>query len=365
MNTVLTNTGTRARFASVDSLSGLTVAAMLLVNDAGDGDHVHPWLEHAAWNGSTPADFIFPFFLFIVGVSISLSLDAQLTRSGTRGSLARKILSRGARIIAVGLVLAAVKWWLVPGTHGYRPMGVLQRIGFCYTAGALLALYVRDVRLHWLLFTAVLLGYWALLASGGPLLPGANLADQIDSAILGSHAYLYDVVTRQGRDPEGLLSTLPAVATVILGMQAGGWLRAGLTGRLLWVGVAALGVAALWAPVFPINKQLWTSSFVLWTGGAALVALTFAHWVFDIRGWPAVGRSLGINAITAYAASWVTICALAGSALKPALYQTLFAGPLGPPLPPWIPSLAFALAITALFWIAISVLTRRGWRLTI
>jgi predicted acyltransferase len=346
-------------------MRGLTVAAMLIVNDAGDWDHVHPWLEHSQWNGCTPADYIFPFFLFIVGVSIGPSLDAQLTRGEPTRVVARKIAWRGLRIVLLGLALAVLAWMLIPGARAYRPMGVLQRIGVCYTAGGLLALYLRDPRIQWGLFAAILLGYWLLLWSSGPLLPGLNLADRIDSAVLGSHAYLYDAVTRQGRDPEGLLSTLPAIATVILGIRVASWLRAGGTLALVWGGAASLVLGAVWATQFPINKQLWTSSFVLWTGGAGMLLLAIAHHAFDVWQWPPVGRSLGVNAISAYAGSWIAICLLEGSGLMRPLYRAAFANTLGSPLPAWVPSLAFALAFTGVFWILVSLLTRRGWRLTI
>ena len=346
-------------------MRGLTVAAMLVVNDAGDWDHVHPWLEHSAWNGCTFADYIFPFFLFIVGVSITLALDVQLARGGSPRVIARKIVWRGARIVLLGLALAAFEWWVVPSAHAYRPMGVLQRIGVCYTAGGLIALYVRDARIQWAFVAIVLLGYWAALSAYGPLLPGANLADHVDSAILGQHAYIYDPATGQGRDPEGLLSTLPAIVTVILGIRAGDWLRLQRMRPLLQFGVVSMVVAAVWVVVFPINKQLWTSTFVLWTGGVATLTLAFAHKGFDIWGWPPFGRSLGINAITAYAGAWVAVCILEGTGAMRPLYNSVFVASFGPPLPAWVPSLVFAVAFTAVFWLTIRLLTRKGWRITI
>lgn len=344
---------------------------MLIVNDAGDWDHVHPWLEHSPWNGCTFADYIFPFFLFLVGVSITLTVDTLLSRGVSPRAIARKVVLRGIRIVLLGLLLAAVSWLTISAGHAYRPMGVLQRIGICYTAAGLIALFVRDARLQWALIAVVLLGYWALLShwvplnAFGPLLPGANLADHIDSAILGQHAYLYDTASGQGRDPEGFLSTLPAIVTVILGMRAGHWLRIQRRWALLWMGVALMVVGALWALVFPINKQLWTSSFVLWTGGAGMLMLAIAHQGFDTWRWPPIGRSLGINAITAYAGAWVGICLLEGTGAMRPLYTSVFAAVFGPPLSPWVPSLMFAVAFTAFFWGLIGWMTRRGWRITI
>ena len=354
----------RPRFASVDAMRGLTVAAMLVVNDPGDWDHVYPWLDHSEWNGCTLADYVFPFFLFLVGVSISLSIEGQLARGDARQTLASKAIGRGLRIVALGLALAALSWWLIPNGHTYRPMGVLQRIGICYIAGALVALYVRHALAQWALFACIVLGYWALMGFA-PLLPGVNLADRLDSIVLGTHAYLYDLASQQGRDPEGLLSTVPSIATVLLGMRAGHWLRAGQVVNLLWAGLVSLALGAAWSLIFPINKQLWTSSFVLWTGGAALLGLTLAHRLFDVWHWPPIGRSLGVNAITAYAASWAAVCILLGTGAMRPLYEGVFLSIFGTSVPGWIPSLAFALAFTAVFWLAVYAMTRRGWRITI
>ena len=352
------------RLASVDALRGLTVAAMLFVNDPGDWSAVPAWLEHAAWNGCTFADYVFPFFLFIVGVSLALSRAAPRPHAG-RAAARDAILRRSLRLVALGLALAALEWALIRDGHAYRPLGVLQRIGICYGAAGLVTLYLRSARAQWLLLAALLLGYALLLAVDGPLLPGLNIADRLDSALLGAHAYSYDAATGSGRDPEGVLSTLPCVATVLLGVRAGDWLRAGRTAALVAAGLAALALGAAWARVLPLNKQLWTSSYVLWTGGAALLALAAAHVLVDVRGWPALGRSLGVNAITAYAGSWAMVCLLAGLGLADPLYHYLFARPLGPPLPPWVASLGYACAFTALWWLAMAWAERRGWRVTI
>jgi predicted acyltransferase len=352
------------RLSSVDALRGLTVAAMLLVNDAGDWDHVHPWLEHSAWHGCTPADFVFPFFLFIVGVSITLSLAPQLEAGADPAGFARKVAWRGLRIVLLGMALSATAWWSFGQAHAYRPMGVLQRIGVCFAVGGWVAIYLRSAAAQWALAAAVLLGYWALLAATGPFEPGVNLADHIDSGLLGAHAYLYDAASGQGRDPEGLLSSVPALATVILGMRAGAWLRAGRMRALVAAGVLAMLVGGAWSLVFPLNKQLWSSSFVLWTGGLAMLALALAHALVDRRGWPALGRSFGHNAIAAYALSWLATCALEGSGAMRPLYAHAFAAPLAG-ADPWLPSLAFALAFTGLFWLLMIGFARRGWRVTI
>jgi len=342
----------RARLASVDALRGLTVAAMLLVNDPGDWGHVFAPLEHAAWHGCTPTDLIFPLFLFIVGVSITLA--GPIT--------SRAIAWRALRIVALGLLLNAVAHWTM-GTREFRPMGVLQRIGICYGCAGLLALHTRS-RTQWLLFAASLIGYGALLALGGPLTKADNLASRIDTALLGRFAYEFDAASGLGHDPEGLLATLPAIATTLLGVRAGIWLR-DRSARTLWfAAAAALLLGAAWAVWQPLNKQLWTPSFVLWSGGWALAALAFAHGLIDRLGAPPFGRALGVNAIAAYAGAWLTTCALEGLHWGTPLYLHGFAW-LTPWLGPAGASLAYALVFTGFWWALMRVLAQRGVRIRI
>ena len=355
---------TSSRLDSVDALRGLTVAAMLVVNDAGDWHHVHPWLEHAEWHGVTPPDYVFPFFLFIVGVSIALALVPQLERGADRAQLQRKVLWRALRIVLLGLALEAVGQLAFHPSRGFRFFGVLQRIGLCYAAVGVLTLQVRSARVQWGWIAGLLLGYWALLALGGPLTLWDNLHDRIDTALLGRHAYMFDAATGRAHDPEGPLGTLPSIATTLLGLRAGAWLRSRNTRTLLRAGLAMVAAGALWSLVLPLNKNLWTSSFVLWMGGWATLMLLAAHWAVDRHGWPALGRSMGVNAITAYAASWVAICILEGSGVMRPLYATLFARPLAG-FEPWVPSAAFALAFTAVFWALMRWFYQRGWRITI
>lgn len=348
-------------------MRGLTVAAMLLVNDAGDWSHVYPWLEHAEWHGCTPADFIFPIFLLIVGVSIELSLGRRLdagVEPAARGALVRTVLLRGARIVLLGLALHAVAALLLHG-RGFRLFGVLQRTGICFAAAGLIAIHLRGARAQWAILVAVLLGYWALLAAGGSLQPALNLADRVDTTLLGRLAYQYDPATGLAHDPEGILGTLPALATVVLGMRAGAWVRAGQAKTLAIAGAAAMALGGAWSLALPLNKQLWTSSFVLWTGGFGMLAIALAHRLIDVRGWPAPGRAMGVNAIAAYAGSWIATCLLEGSGIMAPLYRHVFAGPLVPLLGPTAASLAFAGSFTAVFWLAAAYADKRGWRITI
>jgi predicted acyltransferase len=352
------------RINSIDALRGLTVAAMLLVNDAGDWGHIYPWLEHSDWNGCTPADFIFPFFMLIVGVSISLAISPKIDAGAATGPLTRAVLLRGLRIVLLGVALHFIASLLLHGRE-FRLLGVLQRIGICFSLAGMLAIYVRSARAQWSIFGLILIGYWALMAFSGPLTPHANLADRIDTALLGSLAYLFDPATGLAQDPEGILSTLPALATVVLGMRAGAWLRTGKVRRLVVAGMTAIVAGGIWSLAFPLNKQLWTSSFVLWTGGFGMLAIALAHHLIDRHGWPAIGRSLGVNAIAAYAGAWLTTCLLNGSGIMQPLYAFAFDRPLTPLFGPFAPSFAFALAFTAVFWVLMGIFQKRGWRITI
>ena len=350
-------TSTR-RLASVDALRGLTVTAMLLVNTPGDWGHVYAPLLHSEWHGCTPTDLVFPFFLFIVGVSIALGVVPRAD-AGDRGILQRAVAWRAARIVGLGIVLHLVAWWLLDTDH-FRPWGVLQRIGLCFAVAGLLALHTRE-RVQWLCLAALLFGYWGLLAGTGGFEPWTNLASRIDTAMLGPHAYLFDPATGRGHDPEGLLSTLPAIATTLLGLRAGDWLRHGHVRRLFLAGVTVLALGALWSQVLPFNKNLWTSSYVLWTGGWAMLALAACHALVDVRGWPALGRSFGVNAIAAYAGSALMVIVFVALGWWEPIYRIGFSGWMTPRFGPTLPSLAFALTFVALWWGIARWMDRRGW----
>ncbi|HEY1141185.1 MAG TPA: heparan-alpha-glucosaminide N-acetyltransferase domain-containing protein [Lysobacter sp.] len=337
-----------SRYASVDALRGLTVAAMLLVNNPGDWSHVYAPLLHAPWHGITPTDLIFPLFLFVVGVSIALALTPRVERGELRPPLAKAVLVRASRIIGLGLLLHLCAWWAFDLPH-YRPMGVLQRIGLCYAAAGLLAIYARQPT-RWALVAVLLLGYAVLLISGGSLEPFENSASRIDFAMLGEHVYQLDPATGRGHDPEGLASTLGALATTLIGLEAGRWLREGRVWRL-WIGAVVMLIAGqLWSLALPLNKNLWTPSYVLWTAGAATVLMALAHWLVDLRGLPAWGRTFGVNAISAYAGSALLLYALAAVGWLEPIYQRGFAGWMTPRLGPYVPSLAYALVFVALWW---------------
>src|ERR1700683_1480528 len=274
------------RLTSLDLFRGITMAAMVLVNNPGN-DHPYWPLDHAAWNGWTPTDLIFPFFLFIVGVSLVFSSESRLRRGDSKNVLLLHAFRRGVIIFAIGLALN----WLVDLllSRGVRIPGVLQRIGICYFAASILYLYVRPRTRAWIV-AALLIGYWILMrfvpvpGFGGPgpdiafLHPDANLGAYLDRKFLihlwGSSSRLYEIT----RDPEGLLSTLPAIATALLGVFTGEWLRSDRSPKNKALGMLVFGVIGLilgktWGIWFPINKKLWTSSFVLFTAVLSLVCL--------------------------------------------------------------------------------------------
>jgi predicted acyltransferase len=308
---------------SLDVFRGLTIAAMILVNDPGSWSHIYAPLEHAEWNGWTPTDLIFPFFLFIAGVSMTLSFSSRAARGVTRGRLALHVARRSALIFAIGLFLNGFPFFDIPTI---RIMGVLQRIALCYLAAGLLYLATcrpeatADGKMRVRpsigaiagVALVLLAGYWALMTfvpvpghGAGHLGKDDNLGAYIDRALMGNHLWSESKTW----DPEGILSTLPAIATALIGILSGQWLRSERRGARKVLGLAITGAVFVLAgrllhPYFPINKNLWTSTFVLFTGGFAMLLLAVCYWVVDLRGWKkwaAPFLVFGMNAILAYA----------------------------------------------------------------
>ena len=290
--------GPAPRLVSVDVLRGLTVAAMVLVNNPGSWRHVYWPLRHAEWDGFTPTDMIFPFFLFIVGVSIPLALGTRLEHGG-RGLVSR-VLRRSAAIFALGLLLHALPFFHLATL---RIPGVLQRIAVCYLLAALLVVLTGGAagwRVQAGVAGALLVGYWLLMTrvappggAAGDLSPAGNLAGYVDRLVLGPHIWQVS----RFYDPEGVLSTLPAVATTLLGVLAGHWIRGDRPGRRVAAGLAIGGLAAtgagwLWGLTFPINKSLWTSSYALFMAGLAALALAACYWGIEVRGRRALDAAL-------------------------------------------------------------------------
>ena len=364
------------RLVSLDALRGLAVAGMILVTDPGAYNVTYPLLQHAEWNGATIADMIFPAFLFAVGVAITLSFASRIRRGFNRARLARHVLVRSVVIFVIGL---AVNGFPDYNLHTIRIPGILQRIALCYLCGALLYLAVSrmgkentSARKSWKIAGAIvviLAGYWALLKLAP--VPGfgpdrldslGNMGAYIDRSLIGTrHMWPYGTTPGYGvtYDPEGLLSTLPAIATVLIGVLAGEWLRSAHGRSRKAVILAAAGAALTLAgwlldPLLPINKKLWTSTFVLFSGGVCLLVFSALYFVLDIRRWrwwapPAL--VFGANAILAFALSSVVtvltnrihVTAQNGTALT--LHQSLYRECFATWLQPLHASLAYAIAI--------------------
>jgi predicted acyltransferase len=357
-----------ARLVSLDAFRGLTIAAMILVNNPGSWSYVYAPLRHAEWHGWTPTDLIFPYFLFIVGVAIPFSFCRRLAEGADRRQLFRHVARRAAILIGLGLLMRAVPDF---DFGQMRWPGVLQRIGLVYLAAAGLYLGVGP-RSRWIWTGALLLGYWALLSwvpvpgyGAGDLSPDGNLGAYLDRLLMGGHLY-------QGTwDPEGLLSSLPAVATSLLGIFVGEWLLSDRNGGVLTRGLLLAGagltvVGLAWGFVFPVNKSLWTSSYVVFTAGTAMLCLGALFWAVDVRRWrgPWLAPMVvyGMNAIAVFVLSGFMTKAMVrvhvdgadGTNLYNWIYETLFrswAGSVNG-------SLAFAMAYVAV-WLGLMALLHR------
>ncbi len=311
------------RLLSLDILRGLTVAFMILVNSSGPG--AWPQLHHAAWNGLTATDLVFPTFLFVVGISIVFATEARLRRGDARTGLLRHALRRAVLLVLLGIVVNTFPFVHLPYVRFY---GVLQRIAVCYLAVALLYLWDRRIWTKGLLLVCLLAGYWMLLRwvpVPGAGLPGRNVPflDQnqnivawLDRQLLPGHLY-EDAPLHDARDPEGLLSDLPAIGTTLAGLLAGLWLLGSRSTQKKTMGLfaaaaASLAAGYLWSLWFPLNKKLWTSSYVLVAAGWSLAVLALVYWAIEQRGWgrKGLGKALawpclvfGSNAIVAYTLS--------------------------------------------------------------
>ena len=359
------------RLLSLDAFRGLTVAAMILVNNPGDWGHIYAPLEHAVWHGCTPTDLVFPFFLFIVGVSITFSLGDLPQQPEQHCTAVRKILIRGLKLFALGLFLNLFPRF-DPTT--VRILGVLQRIALVYVICSIIFLKTTPRQQAWI-FAGLLVAY-ALLVTVVPvpgvgaanLEPETNLGAWMDRLILGE-AHLWKAV--QGLwDPEGLFSTIPAISTGLSGIQAGHLLRRRgnapkRTVRLVAAGLALVVVGLVWNLWFPINKSLWTSSYVCYTSGLALLLLALFYWVIDVRGhrrWARPLEAFGINAITVFFLSGLiprilNLVKIGDVGAQNWLYQNAIAPAFSDP---YLASLAGALVCVGIFWAAMAWMYRQG-----
>ena len=369
----------RERLVALDVFRGMTVAGMLLVNNPGTWAAIYPPLEHAEWNGWTPTDVIFPFFLFIAGITTHLSLSSRRAQGADDAAIRRQVLRRGALIVLFGLLLSVFPFYQLDRWQHIRIPGVLQRIGVAYTCAALLTMR-GTLKQQVLILVALLYGYWFAMTLlpvpgayggiGANLLgaPSRTLAAWVDRALLGGHLW----VNSRTWDPEGPLSTIPAIGTSMLGVFAGRWIGSDrpLADRLNGLFAAgAIGMMAglMWHWSFPINKSLWTSSYVVFTAGMACVSIATISWVIDERHVTWGTRPLviyGVNPIVAFVGSgamarliysvWMVDVQGKPTPVQTVVYEHLFHSWLEPRNA----SLAFAITFV-LFWYAV---LRALWR---
>jgi predicted acyltransferase len=359
------------RLVSLDVFRGITIAAMVLVNNPGSWSYIYWPLAHAEWHGWTPTDLVFPFFLFIVGVAIPLAFGRRIETGKSKRDLYLKIARRTLIIFALGIFLAGFPYF---DFATIRIPGVLQRIAVCYFVASIIFLNT-SIRTQLLITAALLVAYWLLMTrlsapgfATGDLSKEGSIASFIDRSIFGAHIW------KQGKvfDPEGLLSTIPAIATTLMGVLAGQWQRfrkseyERVAGWFV-AGFVCMVIGWAWNPFFPMNKSLWTSSYVLFTGGLALQFLALCYWLVDIKkyriwAWPFV--VFGVNALVLFVASGIVARLLglikvpsdSGSiSLQSWVFRNLFLSWL----PPYRASLAYAV-VFILVWLGLMwILYRR------
>lgn len=369
--------GPKGRLRSLDVFRGATIAGMILVNNPGDWRSTFAPLLHAEWHGWTPTDLVFPFFLFAIGVATPFSFAGRLERTaGERAPLCRQIVRRSAILFALGLMLNWFPFYTVDWSTARIP-GVLQRIALAYLVAALAYLLLGS-RSRMLLATGLLAGYWLAMTlvpvpgyGAGDLSPDGNFAAYVDRLVLGAHVWRY---APGPGDPEGILSTLTAVVSVLAGHFAGDWLRSSRSARAKLVGLSLGGGLCLAAglglePWMPVNKNLWTSTYVLLTTGMALLLFALTYAFVDLAGrdrWWMPFYVFGTNSIAAFVGS--SLMAKVTFAIRwtgaggetVTLKRWLYELAIASWLPPYVASLAWALTIVATWWALMSVLYRRG-----
>lgn len=359
----------KERLVSLDVFRGITIAGMILVNNPGSWSHIYKPLGHAAWHGWTPTDLVFPFFLFIVGVAMTYSFGKMFEKGMSKSDIYKKVFTRSAVLFGVGLFMAIfpiVRFDPVRlfDFSSIRIMGVLQRIALCYLFASVIYIEFRKIRqqIYWM--AGLLGGYWLLMMTvpvpgngSGVLTKEGNLATYIDQLVMAGNLW------QPGWEPEGLLSTIPAIGTVLLGLLTGQLLRSSKSDNektiyMFFYGNVGLVAGLIIDQWFPINKGLWTSSYVLFTGGFALHFLAVCYWLIDVKNyqkWAKPFRIYGLNALAVFVLSSLTAKLLSLIPVYTAEGQTTIKGLiyeniLLPIASPTFGSLIFAL-LYVLFWL--------------
>lgn len=380
MSTVMAPAKLGQRLLSVDVLRGVTVGFMILVNNNGNNDLAYRALNHSAWNGFTPTDLVFPTFLFIMGISLVLSSGTRIERSGgsdRTGITVSHTLRRFALLVFFGLIVNGFPYFHLSTLRIY---GVLQRIAVCYLLASLLLVLTRRAAAIVVVTVALLVGYWILLryvtvpGHGLPVRDFPLLDRDINlTAWIDRHVFPHRLFEGT-RDPEGLLSDLPSLASTLLGVITGLWLRGMHSLRAKAIGMAVVALALLltgqvWNIAFPINKKLWTSSYVLYAGGWSLLFFALSYYLVEIRGWgKGPGRSslwpalvLGTNAITAYVLSELLSSAVsvfhvnAQQSFQEWIYGLVFR----PIVNPAFGSMVYSIVFVLVCWVPVYVLYRK------
>lgn len=359
------------RLVSLDVLRGLDIAFMIAVNN--NGEAAYRPFTHSPWNGCTPTDVVFPAFIFMMGVSLVFSFSARLARGESKGSLLGHTIRRFVILFLLGLVVNGFPFFPL---HTLRIYGVLQRIAICFLFASLLELWTTSVRSKVAVLSVCLVGYWILMRYvpvPGYGMPGhavpfmdqnRNLVSWIDRRLFPGRLYVGT------RDPEGLLSDLPAIGSAVLGMLTGTWLRTSRSLRQKCMGMLLAGVVCLlsgwlWSLWFPLNKNLWTSSFVLFTAGWSLLVLSLFYWMIEVKDWTGSWMTFwlvfGTNAITAYVFSELlssTVYAI-HVAPKVTLEHWCYVRTFAYIHPPGIGSLTYSICFVLVCWLPILALYRR------
>lgn len=355
------------RLLSLDVFRGMTIFFMIVVNTPGSWNYVYAPLLHAKWNGCTPTDLVFPFFMFIVGVSMAISFEKYENLNTVEWI--HKATLRGLKIILIGLLL---NWFpfFTKSIFELRIFGVLQRIGLSFLIAGIIIAYIRPKYL-WSVIAFILLTYWGILLSkgGDSLSLEGNLVRTIDLYLFGEkHIYKgYGIPF----DPEGLLSTLPSIGTVLIGYLAGvqirvkEWIVRSKVSWLLLFGVGFVVLGLIWSYIgFPINKPIWSSSYVLYTAGLAMITLGFLMWLIDIKDikkWTYVFQAFGKNPLITYIMSGVFVkTALLIKIGEKSLYNWIYVHIYQLVFGNYLGSLLFALSVVMIIWVIAWWMDRRG-----